>query len=148
VRKQVDIDCIQRIEVYTYQLAVKGHNHNGTAGIASAKLSIPYSVAAALVSGKADVSVYEEKYMNRKIVLSLAQKVLVFEEKGFTLESPERRIARVDIYMDNGDCISARVDYAKGEPENPMERDEIIGKARSLLGGSASEIVNRLYKGC
>ena len=41
--------------------------------------------------------------------------------------------------------FSEQVNYAKGDPENPMNRHEIIKKASLLLGDRASDIVNYVY---
>ena len=131
----INLDSVESIEVRTYKLGVKGHNHTDIQGIASAKLSTPYAVAAGLLYGRADLSVFEP--LDKKIV-SLAQKVKVIEDQDLTAESPKKRNAIVTIYFTNGTEQTARVDYAKGDPENPMTEEELAEKKRLLLAYSAN----------
>lgn len=125
----ISITEIQAVEVHTYKLGVKGHDHTDIQGIASAKLSTPYAVAAGLLYGRADLSVFEP--LDEKIV-NLAQKVKVIEDPNLTAESPKKRIAIVTVYFTDGTEQTARVDYAKGDPENPMTAEELAEKM-SLL---------------
>ena len=55
----VDTRNIEEVTIRTYKLGVKGHDHTDIQGIASAKLSTPYAVAAGLLYGRADLSVFE-----------------------------------------------------------------------------------------
>lgn len=130
----ISIADIKAVEVRTYKLGVKGHDHTDIQGIASAKLSTPYAVAAGLLYGRADLSVFEP--LNEKIV-NLAQKVKVIEDPDLTAESPKKRIAIVTVYFTNGTEQTARVDYAKGDPENPMTEEELAEKKRLLFAYSA-----------
>jgi 2-methylcitrate dehydratase PrpD len=146
LRGKILAENISKIVVQTYHLAVKGHDHTEIAGTASAKLSIPYCVAVALITGKADVSSFALPYVNRKDIRELTKKVEVVENEQFTKESPDKRIARVIVCDAAGNSVSCQVDYAKGEPENPMSRQEIICKACSLVGDQAEKIIAYAYK--
>lgn len=148
LREQVNINDIEKIEVYTYNLAVKGHDHTEIAGISSAKLSMPYSVAVALILGTADVSAFTSENISREDIKSLAAKVKIIENEEFTAASSKKRVAKVDILINSGKRLSKQIDYAKGDPENPMSRKEIIDKAYSLLGDEAGKIVNKVYGEC
>ncbi len=120
------IDCVS---VRTYRLGVKGHDHREIRGVASAKLSTPYAVAAGLLYGRADLSVFEP--LDERIV-ALAQKVAVTEDPALTAESPKMRAAVVTLRLTDGTELTQRVDYAKGEPENPMSPEEIEEKIKML----------------
>lgn len=135
LHEDISITDINAVEVQTYKLGVKGHDHTDIQGIASAKLSTPYAVAAGLLYGRADLSVFEP--LDEKIV-SLAQKVKVIEDPSLTAESPMKRIAIVTVTMNDGTEQTARVDYAKGDPENPMTEEELAEKKRLLLAYSAN----------
>ena len=130
----MDAEAIENIMVQTYKLGVKGHDHTDIQGIASAKLSTPYAVAAGLLYGRADLSVFEP--LDEKII-TLAQKVKVIEDPNLTAESPKKRIAIVTVSFSDGSEQTARVDYAKGDPENPMTEEELIEKKRLLLAYAA-----------
>ncbi len=146
VRGKIAAEDINRIEVQTYHLAVKGHDHTEIAGSASAKLSIPCSVAVALVLGKADVSSFDLSYIGRKDIKELTRKVKVVENEQFTKESPDKRISRVIIYDRKGNSTFCQVDYAKGDPENPMSRHEIIEKTYALANDQAKRIIDYVYR--
>ena len=135
LHQEVDARGIESVEVRTYKLGVKGHNHTDIQGIASAKLSTPYAVAAGLLYGRADLSVFEP--VDEKIV-ALAQKVKVIEDPGLTAESSKKRIAIVTVAYNDGTVRTARVDYAKGDPENPMTKEELAEKNNMLLAYSAT----------
>ena len=120
---------IESVLVRTYRLGVKGHDHTEIRGIASAKLSTPYAVAAGLLLGRADLRAFEPLDEG---VLKLAKKVSVAEDPELTRESPQKRVALVTVKLRDGTSRSARVDYAKGDPENPMTAQELEEKRRSL----------------
>lgn len=129
LHNEVDIDKIESILVETYKLGVKGHEHTDIQGVASAKLSTPYAVAAGVLYGRADLSVFEP--LDEEII-KLAQKVKVNELPELTLECPNKRIAIVTVTMYDGKQIQQRVDYAKGEPESPMTEEDLFQKEQQL----------------
>lgn len=130
----LDIEKIKEIIVQTYRLGVKGHDHTHIQGIASAKLSTPYAVAAGLIYGRADLSVFEPLDDD---ILALAKKVKVVEVPELTAECPNKRIAVLSISMNDGSTHEERVEYAKGEPENPMTEDELKLKWEMLSAYAA-----------
>lgn len=129
LRSRIDPARIRSVVVKTYQLAVKGHDHTQIAGTASAKLSTPYAVAVALLYGRADLSAFEP--VDRAAV-RLAARIEVSEDGELTAQSPQKRIAVVCVTMEDGSTETERVDYAKGDPENPMTAEELREKWESL----------------
>lgn len=123
---------IEHIQVETYRLAVKGHEHTFIQGINSAKMSIPYSLAVALVTGHAGLHEYTEEYITDTTILDIASKVVVTEREDLTLLCPQKRIAIVKVQTNKGNFIS-QVDYPKGEPENPMSDQELYSKVEQLM---------------
>lgn len=124
---------IQKVIVETYDLAVRGHDHRTIQGMQSAKLSIPYSVAAAYITGKCGIGTFFENYLTNEDVLALMNKVYVTENPDFTRMSPGKRIAEVKLIDCNGQIHSERVDYARGDPENPMSDQEIEAKFLEMM---------------
>lgn len=129
----VSPDQIEKVEVYTYKLAVGGHDHTNIQGISSAKLSTPYSVALGLVKGNAGHKDFNEDSLNDSIILGLTQKVSVIEDVHLTAQSPAIRGARFIIRLKDGKAYEHTVLYPKGEPENPISDEEIKHKAVALL---------------
>ncbi len=120
---------IESVLVETYRLGVRGHDHSDIRGAASAKLSTPYAVACALLHGRADLSLFEPP---DPAALELAPKIRVAENAGFSELCPAKRVAAVTVRLKDGTTLREQVDYAKGEPENPMSPEEIRQK-RAML---------------
>ena len=131
LHEQIQGREIAQVTVETYRLGVKGHDHTDISGVASAQLSTPYAVAAALLRGRADLSVFEPL---DDAAIALSPKVRVLESAELTAESPQKRIASVTVRLADGTELTRRVDYAKGDPENPMTKEELLQKAASLVG--------------
>lgn len=127
---RVPVEDIASVEVLTYRLGVKGHDHTQIRGVASAKLSTPYAVAAGLLYGRADLAVFEALDGD---VLALARKVRVSEDPKLSAECPEKRIAIIKVITFDGMTYTNRVDYARGEPENPLTEADMEAKQRMLF---------------
>lgn len=134
IRKQEGF-CLENIEsicVHTYKLAVAGHDHKKIDGVSSAKMSMPYSVAVALVSGKAGLGEFSSNMVLDSTILDIAEKVDVVADDEFTALCPQRRAASVTVKTTSGE-FSSRIDYPKGEPENPLTEEELKQKVFGLL---------------
>jgi len=127
-----DISRIKSVTVYTYETAVVGHDHNRVSGHSSAKMSIPYGVASALCFGAVSILEYDESHINDPRVRSLLPRIVVAQRKDLT-ECRDKMPAELEIELQDGTKLSRRVDYPKGEPENPMTPEEINAKAVSLF---------------
>jgi len=127
----VKIEEINNIIVETYSAAVRlaGIPHATTPS--AGRFSIPFSVALALVKQDAGADTYCEKNVRDQTIQDLASKVeLVAGEKWEALY-PQKRGATVTIIEKSGRSLSAVVELAKGEPENPASWEELQQKFRS-----------------
>ncbi len=146
-----DINEVESIHVDTYKLAVAGHDHTDIKGVNSAKMSIPYSLAVSLYTGKGGLDEFTEEYINKPEIQSITNKVTVSDVENLTLLCPQKRVAEVTVSTKNG-IFTKRVDYPKGEPENPLSREELEDKFRGLAmyGGLSSaecdEVINEMWK--
>ncbi len=145
------IDEVESIDVQTYKLAVDGHNHAEIKGSNSAKMSIPYSLAVALCKGKAGLKEYTEDCITNKEILSIASKVTITDNEELSALCPQKRVAMVTVKTKNK-SFSSRIEYPKGEPENPLTREELVEKFRGLAmyGGLTSmecdEVIQEVWK--
>lgn len=143
---------IDRIEVHTYKLAVGSHDHTDIRGISSAKLSTPFAVVLAIVKGSTGYADYNEENLNDYWIKNITNKVKVIEEEELTLQSPAVRGARVTIYMKDGREFGAPCMYPKGEPENPLLREELEEKFRGLAmygeltSAECDEVIAEIWK--
>ena len=137
---------VEKVEVHTYKLAVAGHDHKVIKGLSSAKMSIPYSVALAIVKGNAGYSDFNEDNLRDENVLSMTNKISVFEDEALTALSPAVRGAQVYVYLRDGNKIERKVLYPKGEPENPISYQDIKLKTRVLLQGYNNSYIDWLLE--
>lgn len=142
LRKTVDVEKIEEIIVSTYDLAVSGHEHTDIKGIGSAKMSIPYGVAVGLIKGKAGLTEYNDEHVMDESILGLVKKVHVQADAEFSIRFPKVQTAGVTIKLKDGSEVSEKVDFPKGEPENPLSDKEFEERFIDLLryaGRSALE---------
>ena len=132
-RERLSWESIETIRVATHRWAVHLHDHTDIEGTVSAKMSIPYGVAVALVAGNAGLDEFDETWMRRGDVQGLTRKVAVHEDPEMTSWVPRRRAARVDITLKNGRTVSEQVDLPKGEPETPLTTPELMAKYNGLM---------------
>ncbi len=123
---------MESIRVKTYDLAVAGHEHTDIAGSYSAKMSIPYSVAAGLIYGRAGLKEFGEETVKEKSVLALTKKVIVEPDEELSKAFPSVQAAIVEIETKKG-TVTERVDFPKGEPENPLKEEEFRHRYDSLM---------------
>jgi len=130
---------IKEVKVYTYKWAVNGHEHTVVKGLSSAKMSIPFSVALAFEYGNAGISEFCSESIQDPGIVSLASKVSVIADDNLTSLVPEKRAAIVQVAMYDGRVYTERVDYPKGEPENPLSKQEMEEKfvALAIYGGKS-----------
>lgn len=123
---------VEQIKVETYNLAVSGHDHTDIKGAYSAKMSTPYSTAVALIYGKAGLQEFSEENLANPVVESLTKKVQVVADDEMSRIFPDKQSALVTITTTNG-VFSERVDFPKGEPENPMTEMEFCERYEALM---------------
>ena len=128
----VKIDEVKTITVRTYELAIHGHDHTEIAGSYSAKMSIPYSTAVGLIYGKAGLQEFSRKYINDTEIQALTKKVHVVSDDEISREFPGRQAAVIIVETDNNTYMN-RVDFPKGEPENPLTDEEFRERYDTLM---------------
>ncbi|WP_373054528.1 MmgE/PrpD family protein [Thioalkalivibrio sp.] len=131
-RERLDIAEVDSVQVHTYGLAVHLHDHRRVQNTADARMSTPYSVAAALRFGAADMAQFNPKAMADPELQRVLDSVEVVEDPALTAEVPRERAARLTITLRDGRSLQQTVPLPKGEPENPLTPSELLDKFRSL----------------
>jgi|GEM_PF-220580 len=124
---------VHAITVKTYTRAIYGHDHTQISNVSSAKMSIPYSVAVSLVSGRAGVHEFMDNTINDKEILELTKKVEVLKSGEADEVFPHVRKASVRITTIKGETMEEEVDYPKGEGSNPFSSSDFKDKFSTLL---------------
>lgn len=132
---------IESVLIRTHRYAVYLHDHVDIEGSASGKMSVPYSVAVALMTGRAGMQEFSEACVTNPDILSLTRRISMKAEEELTALVPGKRVAIVEIRTLQGKLFTARVDLPKGEPENPVTEQELIDKfcSLSMFAGKTQE---------
>lgn len=140
------VDDIESVNIKTYSLAVKKHDHTDIRGAASAKMSIPYNFAVTYLTGKTGMDAFADDVLNDEDVLKLTRKVAVEEDEYMTEVFPGKTIATVELKLKDGTVQNGISELPKGEPENPLSDEEAIGKFTSLavFGGKTREEAEKI----
>ena len=152
LREKVKPAEVREIEVRTYDLAVAGHDHTEIPGSYSAKMSIPYATAVGFLCGKAGLQEFSEQSVKDAEILALTRKVRVLADAALSAVFPEIQAAAVTIRTPDGE-YSERVDYPKGEPENPLSDGEFRARYDGLMACAgvdpqvSAEVFASVYSG-
>ena len=113
----------------------------------SAKMSIPYSTAVAIKYGKAGLYEFSDAVMESKMIQNLTRKVEVKADNVLSTIFPDKQSAIVKITSKNG-IYSERVDFPKGEPENPLLEEEFFERYVDLMrfGNVDQDIYEVIYR--
>jgi 2-methylcitrate dehydratase PrpD len=146
-------ESIEKVTVRTFRkgLTTYGRNYEPKS-IVTAGMSFPFFVALYLVDGKVE----RERFFhyNDKTILDLAKKVKIVIDPELDKIYPEKFPSIVEIETKSGEKFVGRVDYARGEPENPMSDEELVSKFKKLADSvipsqkinSAAEMLMNLEK--
>ena len=133
MRDRVRPEEVAEIDIRTYDLAVTGHDHTEIPGSYSAKMSIPYATAAGLIYGRAGLREFSEEAVRGADILELTKKVRVSADEELSAAFPGIQAAVVTIRTKGGKAYTERVDFPKGEPENPLTEEEFRSRYDGLM---------------
>ena len=125
---------IEKVFVKTYSAAYEltGKEYEPRT-VSTAKFSIPYCVAVALIYGRVSPKEFtNDKLMNKKIQ-NLARRVHVKIDPKIDNLVPNKRGASVEILIKGGRKYKYAVENPRGEPETPISDEEVIDKFRTLV---------------
>ncbi len=105
----------------------------------AAQMSLPYSMAVALRTGRAMLEEYEEPWFSDPTIRHLAEVIDLEGDPSLPNESaPYVTVETVD-----GRRLTSHVPVGRGDPQNPLSTSEVIAKydslARRLLDGERAE---------
>lgn len=127
-KSQIDPAEISKILIETYPAAIRLAGIRDVTTPSSARFSIPFSVALALMKKDAGADKYTEENVRDETIQRLSRKVELLVGKKWEESYPNKRGATVRIMDRRNREWSAEVELAKGEPENPASWDGIYNK--------------------
>jgi 2-methylcitrate dehydratase PrpD len=75
---------------------------------------------------------HDKPRMQDPEVLRVRAKVQLVGDEDLERLIP-KRVAIVDVTLNDGATFTERVEAVRGTPENPMNREEVVAKARDLI---------------
>jgi 2-methylcitrate dehydratase PrpD len=100
-----------------------------------AQNSLPYILAVTLFDGACGLTQFTDEKIADPKILALAAKIKLAPDAEADKLSPKTKTTFVDITLRNGQLLTSRVDYCKGEPENFLTRDEVRRKFKTAAAG-------------
>ena len=134
---------IKAVKVTMYGQGIKGHSYTDISSTTAGKMSIPYCMGLSLVHKEGGISAFTEEAIRDEDVLRICKCTTVVEDPEMTKAVPSKRPAHVTVEMKDGTVFEKQVDYALGEPENPLSMEGFLAKFRDLAsygGKSDAEI--------
>jgi 2-methylcitrate dehydratase PrpD len=122
---------IAAVEVATYRAALDVCNRPQASSGYEAKFSLQHAVAAALLLPEVDFEAFGPEA--RQSCAALAAHVVVKAENPWASAYPKAWGGRVRLRLAGGEEYEAARTNAKGDPEAPLSRNEMIAKAEMLL---------------
>lgn len=139
-------EAVAEVRVRTYDLAVHLHDHRHVQSAADAKMSTPYSVAAALCAGQVGMEQFTAAWLGDPELNRIMSAVMVEEDGAMSARVPQERAAEVTVRLRDGREHARLVLLPKGEPENPLTVEELQAKYLDLAraGGLDADRAQRL----
>ena len=101
--------------------------------VVDAQFSMPFGAAVAILNGKATLDEYTMENVNSARVKELMDKISCVKDPELEKEFPKKWPASVTLQTKDGKTYLTRIDFPKGDPENPLTWDELIDKFRNLI---------------
>jgi 2-methylcitrate dehydratase PrpD len=101
-------------------------------GVVDAQFSIPYTVAATLVSGGLSLEQFTDAELRSDEILDLAARVKTILTPEFDHGPMDVKPQVVEIVMRDGKVLSEKIVYPKGNPNNPVTSEELVAAFRSM----------------
>ena len=129
---RLDWHDVEKIQVDMYGQGVNGHDHTQIPSPVAGKMSTPFCIALALITGNIGLTSFTEEALKNPDIMALTEKVSVRADAEMTSWAPKKRAARVTVTLKNGETFTAQADYALGEPELPMSMEDFCAKVTEL----------------
>jgi 2-methylcitrate dehydratase PrpD len=145
---RLDPASIESIAVETYVWAAQ-LDHPNPRNMLAAKFSMPFSIATAIVNGKADLDSFRDEARANPETMALAAKVTVNEDPALTAKLPGLRPARVKVRMKDGRRFEAMAQTNKGDTEDPYSSADVVAKFHEVAAPTIGEArAEAIVKAC
>jgi len=141
---------VKQIRVFTFHEAVR-LSCRSPRSTEEAQYSLPFPLAAALIHGRLGAAELSGRALADPNVLKLSAGVHLIEDDGFSRRFPAKRLARVEIEMQDGKKFDSGEVEANWEANRPPTDSALREKFRRLAGGQlrakrATDIEQMLWR--
>lgn len=127
-RQNIALSEIEKITVKTYQVAINITDDPVPDTVYAGKFSLQYCTALAFVKGEGGLDQFTEEALWDKEIRNLMDKVEVEVDEEINRAYPEKWGSLVEVTLSSGEVMTEETDFPKGDPENPVDSDELIAK--------------------
>lgn len=138
LHKKINTKEIEKVLVYIYPNAIKLAGIKIPKDQNETKFSIQYTLACALLYGSYGVVDMDPPRLSSD-VLKLIEKTSLVPDPSMEDRTRGIRGTRVEITLEDGTKLEETVLFPRGDPENPLTRNDIIDKLRSCASGLADD---------
>ena len=138
LHEKIRVEDIDEVKVCIYPNAIKLAGIEYPKDQDETKFSIQYTLACALLNGNYGIADMNPPRMTDDVV-SLIEKIKLIPDESMENREKGIRGTRVEVVLKNGETMAQTVLVPKGDPENPLTRDDIIEKLRTCAKGQAEE---------
>ncbi|HEX77220.1 MAG TPA: MmgE/PrpD family protein [Dehalococcoidia bacterium] len=100
--------------------------------VVDAQFSMPFGAAVAILHGKAALDEYTEENIHSPEVRDMMGRVSCVQDPELDKAFPRQWPASVEVVTKDGRRFSTRIEYPKGDPENPLTWEELLAKFHDL----------------
>lgn len=130
--KDITPEEIVSVKVGVYRVALDIAGNPDPETVYAAKFSLPFCVALGLVRRSAGLKDFSPQTLNDPVIREVMKKIQVYVDPELDAMYPGRWPARVTIETGRG-IFKGGTDYPKGDPENPVSREELEKKFYTLV---------------
>jgi 2-methylcitrate dehydratase PrpD len=146
----IDPAQIARISNETYNTVKTHFSNKDVTTVMAARVSVPYCIAIAAVDGRLTQAQFSPARINDPLVRAVLANTEVIADAELNTHYPDKFPARVTITMKNGAAFQETVWFPKGDPQDPLSRDEIDAKFRDnvaamLSPARADKLLHAIY---
>ncbi|WP_271401142.1 MmgE/PrpD family protein [Salinicoccus roseus] len=128
----LDAEDIESIEIGTYQVAINITDNDNPVTVYQGKFSLQYCTAHAFVIQEGSLYTFNEENLWNEEIRELMSKVHVYVDPAKDGAYPNQWGALAKVTLKNGETIELDTDYPKGDPEQPVTKDELVDKFMQL----------------
>jgi 2-methylcitrate dehydratase PrpD len=138
-------DEIDEIDIHSGGIA-RYMAYDDPTNMLSAKFSIPYSVAAAVVMRNTGIEAVRNPALENPAIRELAARVKIHDTPDWASMGASPRVTRIDVKLRNGEVLNGETQFVRGDAANPVDRAVLLGKYRFLAGQrSGDDVIQAIH---